>query len=105
LATELVKKGKIKINDEQVKPSRNVKQGEVIQITRNAAQFSFKIIGLPERRVGAKLVQDLIKDVTPIEELEKHKVYLAAQSTYRQFGDGKPHKKDRRSLDDFLENW
>lgn len=105
LATELVKKGKIKINQEQVKPSRVVKLGEVIQITRNAAQFSYKVIGISEKRVGAKLVADLIIDITPIEELEKHKMYLAAQSTYRQFGEGKPHKKDRRSLDDFLENW
>ncbi len=106
IATELVKKGKIRVNGEQVKPSRVIKLKDVIQFNRNAAEFSFKVIGLPERsRVGAKLVVGLIEDVTPIEELEKHKVYLAAQSNYRHFGDGKPTKKDRRSLDDFLENW
>ena len=105
LATEWVKKGKVRINNEQVKPSRIVKHNEVIQISKNTAQFSYKVIGFPERRVGAPLVVDLIKDITPIEEIERFKEYTAAQSTYRQFGEGKPHKKDRRDLDDFLENW
>lgn len=105
IASELVKKGKIRINGEQVKPSRNIKLNEVIQFNRNSAEFSYKIIGFPERRVGAKLVAGLIEDVTPIEEIEKHKTYLAAQSVYRQSGEGKPNKKDRRSLDQFLDNW
>ncbi len=105
LATEWVKKGKVRINDEQVKPSRIVKHNEVIQISKNTAQFSYKVIGFADRRVGAPLVQDLIVDMTPVEEIEKFKAYTAAQSTYRQFGEGKPHKKDRRDLDDFLENW
>ena len=105
IATEWVKKGKVRINDEQIKPSRNIKLNEVIQITKNSAQFSFKVVGFVERRVGASIAKDLIKDITPIEELEKHKTYLAAQSTYRKFGEGKPNKKDRRELDDFLENW
>ncbi len=105
ISTEWVKKGKIRINDEQIKPSRDVKQGDVIQVSKNTAQFSYKVLNLVERRVGAPLVKDLIVDITPIEELEKYKLYITAQSTYRQFGEGKPHKKDRRSLDDFLENW
>ena len=105
IATEWIKKGKVRIDGEQIKPSRNIKLNEVIQITRNAAQFSFKVVGFVERRVGAALAKDLIQDITPIEELEKHKTYLASQSVYRKFGEGKPNKKDRRDLDDFLENW
>lgn len=105
IATDLVKKGKVRIQEEQVKPSRIIKVNEVIQIARNSAVFSYKVLALTDKRVGAKLVPDLLVDITPIEEREKHKIYLAAQSSYRQFGEGKPHKKDRRSLDDFLENW
>jgi ribosome-associated heat shock protein Hsp15 len=105
IATEQVKKGKIRINGEVIKPSRDIKIREIIQVYRNSAEFSFRVIGLPERRVGAKLVVDLIEDITPIEEIEKHKQYLAAQSVYRNTGDGKPNKKDRRSLDEFLDNW
>jgi len=105
ISTEWIKKGRVRIDGEQIKPSRNIKLNEVIQITRNAAQFSFKVVGFVERRVGAAIVKDLIHDITPIEELEKHKAYLAAQSVYRKFSEGKPNKKDRRDLDDFLENW
>jgi len=50
------------------------------------------------------LVSNFINDLTPPEEVEKLKLYQEAQRSYRQT-DGKPTKKDRRDLDDFLENW
>jgi ribosome-associated heat shock protein Hsp15 len=57
------------------------------------------------KRIGAKLVQDYIVDITPEEEFEKLRLYRLSQSTYREHGTGKPTKKDRRDLDGFLENW
>ncbi|MFA7275038.1 MAG: RNA-binding S4 domain-containing protein [Crocinitomicaceae bacterium] len=105
LATEWISKGKVKLNGEQVKPAKEIKVGDTIQISKNTATFSYKVIGILDRRVGAPLVKECIIDTTPMEEVEKYKVYQAAQANYRQFGEGKPTKKDRRSLDDFLENW
>lgn len=105
LSTDWVKKGKIRVNGEAVKPSREIKPNDILQIQKNTAHFSYKVLSIVDKRVGAPLVKDLIVDITPIEEIEKYKMYLASQSSYRQFGEGKPHKKDRRSLDDFLENW
>jgi ribosome-associated heat shock protein Hsp15 len=105
ISTDWIKKGKIRLNNEQIKPARDVKVGDVIQISKNTAHFSFEIIGLVDKRVGAPLVKDLIQDITPLEEIEKYKTHLASQSVYRKFGEGKPNKKDRRSLDEFLENW
>jgi ribosome-associated heat shock protein Hsp15 len=105
LASEWVSKGKVKLNGEQVKPSKDIKLGDRISISKNTATFSYKVIGMLDKRVGAPLVKDCIMDTTPEEELVKFKQYQAAQATYRQYGEGKPNKKDRRNLDEFLDNW
>jgi ribosome-associated heat shock protein Hsp15 len=104
LASELISKGKVKINGEQVKPSREVKINDLIHIHRNTALFTYQVIDFNDKRVGAQLVSNFINDLTPPEEVEKLKLYQEAQRSYRQT-DGKPTKKDRRDLDDFLENW
>jgi ribosome-associated heat shock protein Hsp15 len=104
-ATDEVKRGKIKLNGENVKASREVKPGEVISVSRNGAVFSFRILQLLDKRVGAKLVVDYLRDETSPEELEKFKLYQEAQRTYRDYGTGKPTKKDRRDLTDFWEGW
>lgn len=104
-SSEAVSKGKIRLNNEHVKPARTVKLGDTIQVIRHTATFSYKIIQLLERRVGAKLVADYLIDITPEEEREKLKVYQTAQSAYREHGTGKPSKKDRRELDSFLDDW
>lgn len=105
LATDSISKGKIRLNGLAVKPSREVKAGDEVQIIRHTAVFTFKIIGLLNNRVGAKLVDQYITDITPEEEREKLRVYQLAQNAYRVHGTGKPSKKDRRDLDDFLDNW
>lgn len=100
-----VTKGKIKLNNESTKPSKEVKVGDVVQIIKHTSTFSYKVIQLLDKRVGAKLVNDYIIDITPPEEVEKLRLYSIAQSGYRQYGTGKPSKKDRRDLDDFLDVW
>jgi len=102
-ASELISKGKIRLNATEVKPSRDVKVGDVIQVHKNSAVFSYKVLELLEKRVGPKLVSIYIEDITPIEEVEKYKTYQEAQRVYRDMGTGRPSKKDRRSLDDFLD--
>jgi ribosome-associated heat shock protein Hsp15 len=104
-ASEALTKGRIKVNGLQVKPSKEIKQGDTIQISRNTALFSYQVKQLLDKRVGAQLVKDYLIDLTPSEEIEKYKTYLLAQQTYRQNGSGKPTKKDRRELDEFLTDW
>lgn len=103
LATELVQRNKIKLNDMPVKPSKEVKIGDTVSIIKNNATFSYKIKDLLDRRVGAKLVADYLIDVTDPLELEKFKTYQAAQSVYREYGTGRPSRKDRDNLDSFFE--
>lgn len=104
-ASELVTKGKVLLNHEKVKPAKEVKEGDIVTVIVHNANLSYKVIGLLDRRVGAKLVENYIRDITPPEELDKLKVYRAAQRVYREKGTGKPSKKDRRDLDDFMEKW
>jgi ribosome-associated heat shock protein Hsp15 len=104
-ATEAISKGRVKLNGNAVKPSRDVKVGDEIQVIRHTAVYSYKILALLDKRVGAKLVENYIVDVTSEEEKEKYRLYQLAQSAYRVHGTGKPTKKDRRDLDDFFENW
>ena len=102
-ASELISKGKIKLNEMQIKPSRDVKIGDVISVYRNSAVFSYKIVELLDKRVGAKLVTDYLLDITPPEEVEKFKTYQLAQSAYREYGTGRPTKRDRRDIEDYLD--
>lgn len=104
-AGELISKGKIRLNQLPAKPAKEVKLGDEINIIRHSAVFTFKVIGLNERRVGAKLVENFITDITSDEEREKYEAYLVNQKVYRDLGTGKPSKKQRRDLDDFLESW
>lgn len=100
-ATELVKKGKVKLNNEDVKPSREVNIGDTVSIIKHTTTFSYKIKDLLKNRVGAKLVDEYVIDVTPQSEIDKYKTYQAAQASYRSHGTGKPSKKERRALESF----
>lgn len=104
-AADAISKGKVKLNGENVKPAKDVKVGDEINVIKHTATFSYKVLNMLDRRVGAKLVPDYLLDITPEEEIEKLKVFQISQKSYRAHGTGKPSKKDRRDLDDFLENW
>jgi|SRR6218665_1076680 len=103
LATEQIQKGRIKLNDQSVKPSKEVKIGDTVSIVKNNAVFSYKIKDLLDRRVGARLVADYLLDITDPLELEKFKTYQSAQSVYREYGTGRPSRKDRDKLDSFFD--
>jgi len=105
LAAKLVDGNKIKINSKECKPSKEVYVGDLISVQKNNAVFSYKILQLTTKRLGAKLVIDHLLDLTPEEELEKYKTYQMAQRAYRGNDQGKPNKKDRSDIDHFLEGW
>jgi ribosome-associated heat shock protein Hsp15 len=102
--TELISKGQIKLNSQNTKPSKEVKLKDVISLHKNNSVFSYLVIDLLEKRTNAKLVEIFIEDITPSEEKEKFKAYQLVRQIYRQNGDGKPTKKDRRDLESFFED-
>jgi len=103
LAADACKKGKVIIQNVQVKPSRNVKVGDVVSIKRNPFLFSFKVLALSENRMNAKLVADFMLNVTAKDQLELIELAKLAGNTGRDRGTGRPTKKERRDLDDFIE--
>ena len=103
LAAEACKKGKVIIQNIQVKPSRNIKVGDVICIKRNPILFSFKVLALSENRMNAKLVAVFMENVTTADQLELIELGKLAGQTGRDRGTGRPTKKERRELDDFIE--
>jgi len=105
LASQLVSANKIKLNGTECKPAKEVCPNDLITVQKNNAVFSYQILQLTNKRLGAKLVSEHIIDITPEEEIEKYKTYQLAQRAYRGKNQGKPNKKDRRDIDHFLEGW
>lgn len=102
VAAEACKKGKIQINEQQVKSSRMVKVGDVIFIKNAPIYRQYEILDISERRMGAKLTPDFIKEITPESDLEMLEVTRLANSMNRARGSGRPTKKERRDLDNFF---
>jgi ribosome-associated heat shock protein Hsp15 len=103
IASEECKKGKVMINGISVKPSREVKIGETIQVRMSPITRSYKVLNLPENRVSAKLVPDFLLETTPSSELELLEIQKKMSFFNRERGTGRPTKKDRRDLDSFFE--
>lgn len=103
LAAEACKKGKVLIGNVQVKPSRNIKAGDIIGIKKNPVLYSFKVLALSENRMNAKLVPDFMENVTTPDQLELIELGKIAGQLGRDRGTGRPTKKERRDLDTYLE--
>ncbi len=101
IATIACKKGHVKINDANIKPSKEVFGNELLLVRKNQINYQFKVLDLPESRVGAKIVDLYRKDVTPKEAFEKNEMLKFARDHYRKQGYGRPTKKDRRDIEDY----
>lgn len=103
IAAEACKKGRISINGSQVKPSRMVKEGEVVQVKKPPITYSFKVLQTIEKRIGAKLVPEVMENVTTPDQYELLEMSRISGFIDRARGTGRPTKKDWRSLDKFNE--
>lgn len=101
IATEACKKGHIKLNGTNVKPSKDVFSGEKLTIRKNQINYEIIVLGIPKSRVGAKLVDLYRKDVTPKEAFENQELLKYSKDYYRKKGTGRPTKKDRRNIDEY----
>lgn len=100
LATEACKNGRIKIDDQPVKASRNLKIGDVIAIHQNPLNKIVKVKAFLTNRVSAKLVVDYLEDLTPAEEYERVQMIRDLNWERRPRGLGRPTKQDRRQIDE-----
>jgi ribosome-associated heat shock protein Hsp15 len=104
LSTEEIKKNRISVAGSVVKSSKEVREGDIIQIRKNQIDYKIKVLQIPKSRLGAKLVPLHIKDVTDQEQYELLKLRRMSQDYYRGKGEGRPTKKDRRDMDDYTGN-
>ena len=103
IAVEACKKNRVMIGGVNVKASRMIKVGDVIQVRKPPITFSFKVLALTERRMGAKLVPDYMENVTTPDQYEILEMNRISGFVNRAKGLGRPTKKDRRELEQFTE--
>ena len=103
MATIACKKGHVRINDVPAKPSREVFPMDKIKVRKNQIPYELTVLEIPKSRVGAKLVGLYRTDTTPKEAFEHNELLQYSKDYYRKKGTGRPTKRDRREIDDYLE--
>lgn len=102
IAADACKNGRVTIEGVNVKPSRMVKVGETVSVRKPPITYSFRILKTIEQRVGAKLLPEIYENVTALEQYELLEMTRISGFVDRARGTGRPTKKDRRSLDAFI---
>ena len=74
-----------------------------VVVRKNQIDYKFTVLDIPPSRVGAKLVDIYRKDTTPKEAFEHNELLQYSKDYYRKKGIGRPTKKDRRDIDDYLD--
>lgn len=101
LAAAACKKGQVSLRGAQLKPSRMIKEGDVIDVRKPPITYSFKVKQAIEKRVGAKLIPEVLENVTTPEQYELLEMNRISGFVDRARGTGRPTKKDRRQLEEF----
>lgn len=103
LAADACKNGRITINGAQAKPARMVKAGDKVGVKKSPITYTFRVKQAIEKRVGAKLLPDVLENITSPEQYELLEMSRISGFVGRARGTGRPTKKDRRALDEFTE--
>ncbi len=104
LAADACKNGRITINGAAAKPSRTVKDGDKVSVKKSPVTYTFLVKQAIEKRVGARLLPDILENITPPEQYELLEMSRISGFVDRARGTGRPTKKDRRALDDFADS-
>ena len=102
IATEQVRLGKVLMNGSLVKPSKELKPGDIFEIKKGPIHFRYQVTQFPKARLGAKWVGDFLVDITLDEEKQKWLLLQEQMKLTRERGTGRPTKKDRREMDSFF---
>ena len=102
-ASEACKKGRVRIEDKTVKPSRDIFGGDKIKVRKNQIWYELTVLDTPKSRVGAKLVNLYRENRTPKDAFENVEMQANTKVLERDQGTGRPTKKDRREIDEYRE--
>ena len=100
MAAEACKAGRVKLDGQNIKPSHEVRIGEVYQVSKGIEKKVVKVTGLLENRTDAKTAVQFYEDHTPLEQTHAFKSMFHAPVISRDRGTGRPTKKDRREIED-----
>lgn len=103
IAADACKNGRVTIKGINVKPSHTIKAGEVVSVKKPPITYSFEVLQTIEKRVGAKLVPEVYKNVTDAKQYKLLEMSRISGFVDRARGTGRPTKKDRRQLDAFVD--
>jgi ribosome-associated heat shock protein Hsp15 len=103
-ASEACKKGRILVNNVQVKPSRDIKIGDVVTVRQPSINYIYKAVALVDNRQPAKNVPLYAENITPQEDLDMLKIQKSTLFVQRDRGTGRPTKKERRDIDKFIDD-
>lgn len=101
IAADACKNGRVTLKGERIKPSRNIKEGDVIDVRKPPITYTFRVKQPIENRVGAKLVPEVLENITAPEQYELLEMSRISGFIDRARGTGRPTKKDRRQIDEF----
>ena len=106
MATDACKSGKVKIGEQNIKPSYLIQREEIVHVKKNGFDLTFKVIDLIDKRVSATLAEPCYEDLTPESELNKYKGWFVgkARPEMREKGAGRPTKKERREIDRYKDS-
>lgn len=102
-ATDACRMGRVMVDNNKVKPSKQLEGNEILSLRRPPVTYSYRIKGLTENRVAAKLVVNYLEDLTPDTEKMKLEIKRMEMPAFRKKGSGRPTKKERRVIDRWKE--
>ena len=104
-AADAIRNNRVLVNDAYAKPSREVKQGDIISVKKMPVTYKYKVLELVRSRQGAKNVPTYCLNITPQEELDKLSVPRETVFVFRERGTGRPTKKERREIDALMDGF
>mgnify|MGYP002514261979 FL=1 len=104
-AADAIRNNRVLVNDAYAKPSREVKEGDIISVKKMPVTYRYKVLELVSSRQGAKNVPQYCLNITPQEELDKLNVPHETIFVFRDRGTGRPTKKERREIDALMDSF
>lgn len=103
IAADACKNGRVTMAGVKQKASKMIKEGDVIEVRKPPITYAFKVLKAVQNRVGAKLVPEVMENVTAPDQLELLEMNRISGFVGRTRGTGRPTKKERRELDEFIQ--
>lgn len=102
LATRACELGRVRSNGQIAKAAREVRIGDMLQVSNDGGDFEIEVLLLSDVRGPASVAQTLYRETEPSRELrQKVAAERKAAREFEQLPAGRPSKRDRRHIIQF----